>query len=110
MSKKEFTNRNDRIIELIELIQKEFPSHEINTEHEISVIRPKAITRKRDRRISFFPSGELLADQDSNFISRFNEGIKMARIILDHPPFEDRIYQGDVVMMSNSVVFKQRKR
>jgi hypothetical protein len=109
MSKKGFKSRKARFTELTELIKKKFPLHEITSANELSVIRPKSITKKRDHRISFFPSGELLADPDGNFFSRVNEGIAIARIILDHPPCEDRIYQGDVVMTINSVIFKQRR-
>jgi len=114
MSKWETKNRTIRLKILLELIQKEFPNHEITTdkiiENEISVTRPKSMTKKkRNHRISFTIDNDLLTDENNEFSEIFDKGIRLAKRYFDNPPFEDKIHQGNVIMNNDSVIFEPRK-
>jgi hypothetical protein len=112
MLKREPESRKPKFEMLIDLINREFPSHKIIVDNTIvSVIRLKSISnQKLDYRVRFITDDFLFAAPDGDFNEKINEGIELAKRCLDHPPFEDLIYQGDIEIVKDSVTFKARKK
>lgn len=112
MINRETEKRNTKLDILIDLIDKGFPSHKIIVDKNmVSVVRLKSISNKKlDYRVRFITDDFLFTVPDSDFNEKIKEGIELAKRYLDHPPFEDLIYQGDIEIVKDSVTFKARKR
>ena len=97
---------------LKKLIQKEFPSENINFKHGgiISVSRVNSITeRKRSPRIDVNPDYDFMTDSDSNYEEVFDKGIQIAKQKLENPPFRHRNFQGEILLRYEGAIFKARE-
>ena len=100
-----------RLERLKTLIGEEFPSEKFQVHFE-PLISVSCISsgraKERVPRIVLSPSDEFMQDLDSDFDSVFTEAIRMARYILENPPFLGRNFRGTIVLGHGGVTFKKR--
>ena len=102
----------DRLEKLKNLITKEFPSNkfEVKSEPVISIsLDRQTKERERNPKIEFSPDYEFMTDSDSNVEEIFQQGIHLAKRILNDPPMKDRIMQGKIQLTHNGAIFSKRK-
>ncbi len=100
-----------RLERLKTLIGEEFPSEKFQVHFEplISVSRiGSGRAKERVPRIELSPNDEFMQNLDSDFDSVCTEAIRMARDILENPPFRARNFQGTIVLDHGGVTFKKR--
>ena len=104
--------RKNRHENLKNLITKEFESNqfEINFEPVISIAlnKPKK-ENERNPRIEFITDEDLMTDSDSNIKIVFQQAIDLAKEILNDPPMNDRILQGQIQLTHDGAIFNKRK-
>lgn len=101
----------DRLKKLKNLITKEFESNQfkINFEPVISIAlnKPKK-ENERNPRIEFSPDEDLMTDSDSNIKIVFQQAIDLAKEILNDPPMNDRILQGQIQLTHDGANYNMR--
>ena len=105
---------DNRLEKLKNLITKEFPPIRFgiifkqNDIISVAILPPKA-EKKRVPRIEFSATEEFMTDLDSNVGEVFQQGIHLARKILNDPPMTNRILQGQILLTHKGAIFNKRK-
>jgi len=105
---------DNRLEKLKNLIAKEFPSDRfeiIFKEKDIISIAVLISRTGKERvpRIEFSTNEEFMTDLDSDFKKIFEQGIQIAKNVLDNPPTKHRILQGEIQLIHDGPIFKKRQ-
>ena len=105
---------DNRLEKLKNLIAKEFPSDRFEIIFkEKDIISVAVLTSKTGKervpRIEFSTNEEFMTDLDSNVDEVFQQGIHLAKKILNDPPMKDRILQGQILLTDDGAIFNKRK-
>ena len=104
---------DNRLKKLKNLIVKEFPSDRFEIKFvNVDKISVKVLSsrtgKERVRRIEFRTDEEFMTDSDSDLVEIFEQGIQIAKQILNNPPIKERILQGEIQLTHEGAIFKKR--